>query len=277
MIKRPRPIVDIAQYIGQIVADRQNGVNADFFTGIEPAWIQRCESYENVGGDPSLIAKWPAALPQAQSFRTLYANPAPGHGQTAVLTTLRDRKLKVCPVCGEAGTPNTLDHYLPQQDFPDFSILPANLVPTCDICQGHKLAHYLGPDGRLFVHPYFDAFLDQQVARLEFVQPLDLPAVRLVVHPDLDLAHHSLVHRHFTALRLHERLQSFIETEWMRVLRLAGRERKKGRDIEQAVRSLADHAADRSVNAWEHLLWEGILSDAAMLDFLNYGQLPSNN
>lgn len=277
MIRRPCPVTDIAAYIGQVVAERQNGVNADYFTAIEANWTQRCLDYEAAGGDPGQIPTWPAAAARSQSFRTLYESRNTGNIQEAVIAELRNRKLKVCPVCGEGGTPNTLDHYLPQQHFPDFCILPSNLVPTCDICQGHKRAHYIAPDGRLFAHPYFDGFLDAQVARLEFIAPLELPAVRLVVHPDLDPAHIGLMRLHFGALQMHERLQSFIETEWMRVLRLAGRERRRGRDVPDAIRTMAHHAADRSVNTWEHLLWEGILADPAMLDYLSNGLLPANN
>jgi len=49
-----------------------------------------------------------------------------------------------CPFCGGIGTPRNLDHFLPKAHFPQFSVLPRNLVPTCRDCnmdgKGHSFA-----------------------------------------------------------------------------------------------------------------------------------------
>lgn len=39
-----------------------------------------------------------------------------------------------CPFCGGIGTPRNLDHFLPKSRFPQFSVLPRNLVPSCRDC-----------------------------------------------------------------------------------------------------------------------------------------------
>lgn len=39
-----------------------------------------------------------------------------------------------CPFCGGIGTPCNLDHFLPKMHFPQFSVLPRNLVPSCLDC-----------------------------------------------------------------------------------------------------------------------------------------------
>src|SRR3546814_3004594 len=51
---------------------------------------------------------------------------------------LHVHELNHCPACGEPGTPNTLDHYLPKGRYPHFCVTPLNLFPMCDACQQAK-------------------------------------------------------------------------------------------------------------------------------------------
>lgn len=62
-----------------------------------------------------------------------------------------------CPMCG-IGTVNTLDHYLPKESFPIFSVTPLNLVPACKWCQGEKHEYFATSEGEQLLHPYFDNF-----------------------------------------------------------------------------------------------------------------------
>lgn len=52
----------------------------------------------------------------------------------------------------------TLDHYLPKEQCPEFSIFPKNLVPSCAVCNTRKRDKILevGTDVRMFLHPCFD-------------------------------------------------------------------------------------------------------------------------
>ncbi|HSO00215.1 MAG TPA: hypothetical protein VLS89_18110 [Candidatus Nanopelagicales bacterium] len=48
-----------------------------------------------------------------------------------------------------------LDHYLPQKDFPEFSVLPINLVPSCGSCNTRR--SWISHAGkRALIHLYFD-------------------------------------------------------------------------------------------------------------------------
>lgn len=60
-----------------------------------------------------------------------------------------------CPMCGGSGA-RTLDHYLPQAHFPEFSVLSLNLLPSCGICNGKRNACN-SPDTEFkTLHLYFD-------------------------------------------------------------------------------------------------------------------------
>lgn len=60
-----------------------------------------------------------------------------------------------CPLCG-IGTVNTLDHYLPKEGFPVFSVTPWNLVAACQWCQREKGTYYPETKKEQLLHPYFD-------------------------------------------------------------------------------------------------------------------------
>ncbi len=42
-----------------------------------------------------------------------------------------------CPICG-LNKVNTLDHFLPKEEFVSYSIHPRNLIPCCSRCNSHK-------------------------------------------------------------------------------------------------------------------------------------------
>lgn len=60
-----------------------------------------------------------------------------------------------CPFCG-FGHASTLDHYLPKSKYPQFSVLPLNLVPCCKDCNSGKHADSAITEAQQSLHPYFD-------------------------------------------------------------------------------------------------------------------------
>jgi hypothetical protein len=60
-----------------------------------------------------------------------------------------------CPLCAQRDV-GTLDHYLPRTSFPEFAILPMNLVPCCFDCNHAKRAHASAALSEQMFHPYFD-------------------------------------------------------------------------------------------------------------------------
>ncbi|MBT2969593.1 MAG: HNH endonuclease [Candidatus Thiodiazotropha sp. (ex Ctena orbiculata)] len=72
-----------------------------------------------------------------------------------------------CPYCGGVGRPRTLDHYLPKSKFPQFSVLPTNLVPCCRDCNSESKNTSISTTAEdQVIHPYFDDlcfFIDQWI------------------------------------------------------------------------------------------------------------------
>ncbi|MBO0134632.1 hypothetical protein [Agrobacterium burrii] len=269
----PCPQVDVPHYVAQLVEERQNGSNASFFSEISEEWVTRCEAYHTWHGDAANITPWAKANGRSNSFINLYRNPKEGV-QGGHIRALRGHDLLFCPVCGEAGTPYTLDHYLPKEHFPHFAVLPQNLIPCCDICQGKKKSEYQGQQGRLFAHLYYDDFLIDQAVRLQIGQPYNSPKASLIWHPDLPEEFHSLVQRHIVGVGLEKRFYRFFRTEYRRILRQAASCRKKAVAVSAFLEINRETAAEKSVSSWEHILLEGVLANHAVLDYLQNGDLP---
>lgn len=98
--------------------------------------------------------------PQKAAMRHAYVVET--QPMTALRGELLDRAVVVrCPFCG-IGESSTLDHYLPKELYPEFSIFPKNLVPSCSACNTRKRDRVLeaGTDVRMFLHPCFDVVPD---------------------------------------------------------------------------------------------------------------------
>ena len=72
-----------------------------------------------------------------------------------------------CPFCGGIGTPRNLDHFLPKAHFPQFSVLPHNLVPACRDCNMDGKGHAFATKAEdQIIQPYADKdrfFMEQWI------------------------------------------------------------------------------------------------------------------
>jgi hypothetical protein len=272
------PTIDDDAFIDDVVGERQGGVNAAFFNGIRADWKARVRAYAAAGGDPSVLKPWAEIELHKTKFQSLYLNPADHSVQRPVLDQLRSRKLQLCPACGEDGTPNTLDHYLPKEAYPEFAITANNLSPMCDICQGEKgTATVNAANERMFLHPYFDQLIAAQVLKLEIGRPLEAPElISIKPHPGLDAAQGALVLRHLEELNITKRYHRFFKSEYIRLLRLVRSTRQKGQNVKENLQMFCEHALHKSVNSWGHVFYTGVLADAELVAYLEAGQLPTH-
>ncbi|MGW1792724.1 HNH endonuclease [Streptomyces tubercidicus] len=67
-----------------------------------------------------------------------------------------------CPLCQRAQV-CALDHFLPKNHFPEYSILADNLIPVCERCNRLKGDECDREGGLLMFHAYFDEFPDKEI------------------------------------------------------------------------------------------------------------------
>ncbi len=278
VIRLQLPPIDYDAFIDNVVAERQDGINAAYFNSLKDDWKSRTQEYLDNAGNPEIVKPWGLIAPKdGKKFINLYSNPREKSTQRPIIATLRDRKLQICPACGEDGTPNTLDHYLPKDQFPEFAITAANLAPMCDICQGEKLAETVtSANERIFLHPYFDKFLDTQVVFLELGKPLGAhPSITLRPSSALSPEQKALISRHLLGLGVMRRYNHFFKDEYMRLLRLTSDIRAEGQNVREQFANFRKMASYKSVNSWLHVFYTGVIADNDLMDFLETGNLPN--
>lgn len=270
------PAVDDVKLVNEVVDQRQQGRNSGYFERIRTPWKKRIRSYILACGNPEVITPWADAVRFKTRFLTLYNSPQPNSVQKPVLEKLRERTLQMCPACGEDGTPNTLDHYLPKSSFPDFSVTAVNLSPMCDKCQGKKLEQVLSDDGeRLFLHPYFDSFLDQQVIKLRIGEPYSAPA-SMELNPSENLSKElqELVSRHITSLGINTRYYHFFREQYTHLLGSAADIRDAELEMRQQLVLFRNKARRKSVNSWGHIFYDSVLANEKLILHLETAELP---
>lgn len=81
---------------------------------------------------------------------------------TAELISQQDVHIQSsCPYCG-LSSPDTIDHYIPKTEFPEYSILPINLIPSCGTCNNLKKSKWREGINRKYLNFYFDSFIKQK-------------------------------------------------------------------------------------------------------------------
>lgn len=276
--KLPLPETCSLDLMDAIVEDRANGPNANYFKDLSAEWRSRIETYIAEHGNPESVPNWPAINSHRTRFHTLYNSPKEHHSQYPILKDLRDRRYQFCPSCGEEGSPSTIDHYLPKEKYPEFSVTPVNMTPMCDACQTAKGQKTLDENGRrIFLHPYYDEFLSSQVVRLTIGRPFSAPedfALEPVESLDADLA--GLVRRHICELHMDKRYGAFFRDEYMRLLRLSQEARDLGLDIAEDIPTYRRLYRKKAVNLWPHIFYTAVAADDELIEYLRNGDLPEN-
>lgn len=155
----PLLAVDATDVFDEIAAAKRRlrrslmqAVRADVFAAYQ--------GYEHAVPEVGGLNEAPLTTPQKEAMRHAFTV------ETAPMTVLRGnllRRISVarCPFCG-INESSTLDHYLPKERYPEFSVFPKNLVPSCAVCNTHKRDSILikGTNVRMFLHPCYDAIPD---------------------------------------------------------------------------------------------------------------------
>lgn len=269
------PNLSSTDLIVQVVAERQNGVNKDFFNGIAAEWRERVQGYLDNSGSPIEVGTWPAIEARKNTFINLYNDPAEGSAHGVALEALRGHRLTFCPACGEMGKPNTLDHYLPKGKYPHFAVVPHNLFPMCDACQKAKLEK-TGDDisPRFFIHPYYDRFSSPRIVTLVIEAPFATPTFVIKASDALEDDEKALVSAHLRELEITTRFGDFFREEYIRLLRLVSGIRGGGQSCDVFLEMFKANANLVSPNSWHHIVYDSVLSNPELMAYLSTGDLP---
>ncbi|MGD0443456.1 MAG: hypothetical protein ABSA39_05920 [Edaphobacter sp.] len=141
------------------------------------------QSYDNYASVSSLYVLSQATsvggLVTTEEMKSLYkkaTSSAKGSARSIYNQLLNATPNSICPLCGQ-GRVGALDHYLPQSAYPEYVVLPSNLVPACTDCNQAKRAWFAKSADDQILHPYFDNFSDDQWLHAKVI-PGQSPALR---------------------------------------------------------------------------------------------------
>ena len=180
-----------------------------------------------------------------------------------------------CGLCGLSEI-SELDHYLPKEQYPEFSILSRNLVPVCATCNRKKSNKILidGTNIRRFLHLYFDVIpverflharlvLDHErvIVRFELKRPrgVGMPMYRLLESHINDL---DLINRYLKMALAHMAESRRSYRRWFEV-------DQTGQVLaSELAKTSTDYAAVLGKNHWLSVLNRALSKNA---DFCNSG------
>lgn len=168
-------------------------------------------------GDPWIVSEnggLPTNLNEA--LKMLYkSSPA----DLSVLSDLRkNSSIRVCPMCGGFGN-GTLDHYLPQNSYPQYSIFTKNLIPACN-CNSLRKEKLKGANNsERVLHPYYDTCLQQRALSVEFSADFESPTVTIINCYPAGAINHDAVRYHIDEIVSRTNIKEWMITMWADLMR----------------------------------------------------------
>ncbi|MEV6827431.1 hypothetical protein [Amycolatopsis sp. NPDC051102] len=150
-----KPTRDVVFDYDQTYAKRRSIHAKKYLSAARNQVIDAYAAYDSIAGHPKDLTPLPLEEDTRKALRGNYENTY----QDGRLAPLRAELLagaayELCPMCGRNPVAE-LDHYLPKDKYPEFSILAFNLIPVCGRCNRAKSNLITGNRGYLF-HAYYD-------------------------------------------------------------------------------------------------------------------------
>lgn len=225
-----------------------------------------CSAYDSA----NLTGLTPLVVTNKQRAALLHCYNSETESLAAVRQAILDIAGSTCPYCG-IDRPTTLDHYAPKDIFPEFSVFPLNLIPSCFDCNHKKGRQWAPHEPRFFLHAYLDHWPDGIIclqADISWTTRGPLFEFSLVP-PDNNLPLFEILRHHVENLRL---LDAYGKS--------SGEEFTSGIDMwtelnitsnilkRQIERVVHKRRMREGMLSWRAALWEAVFRNDEAIDYL---------
>ena len=270
----PKPNIDFAELFTKCADTKQKPTSDNLLSKlsvIAPA-TQQYESNASNSSLHKLKPIPPATLNPVTPYnlKKLYSTQMvnkSGQARIHYDKILADAKKNHCCFCSD-GDPTEIDHFLPKSIFPEFSILPINLVPACRDCNRLKTNHSPTSYADTYIHPYYEEYKDiiWLEARLDFSSG-NYPIAIYQISSNLQSTSHNLAERiehQFSKLQLNQRYSSRASTEISSVTKyFKCLHADAGADsLKSHLESVASSRAAANKNSWQTALYKCLSLDS---------------
>lgn len=190
-----------------------------------------------------------------------------------------------CPFCGTSKL-EEVDHYIPKEHYPEFTLYPLNLIPICNKCNKQKGDKFLdGANVRKFINFYADDVDDIEFLKVDIdFNSSDIEkSTKIKYIADFskiqDVYVRQIVENHYRELNLLERYGDAAGDEISNLsLIVSNQEDENEAEIKNAVERTVIGGKNGQLkragkNDWKYLLYEKILAinyiDALVKFYLN--------
>ncbi|GAL80014.1 EA31 gene protein [Algibacter lectus] len=116
-----------------------------------------------------------------------------------------NQRINDCPNCTIEKVAS-LDHYIPKDEFPEFSVNPVNLIPCCSTCNSKKKENWKGDKNLLFLNLYSKTIPNSQYLFIDIESKLEY-TFELRNESNIDLNLFKVIESHYGKLNLLQRFK----------------------------------------------------------------------
>ncbi|HEI9711337.1 TPA: hypothetical protein SLN25_002680 [Serratia marcescens] len=201
-----------------------------------------------------------------------YYNSSPKKLDAFIKARRTEHSLTACPYCGNPVTPTTLDHFIPKDEWAEYSIYPDNLVPQCVDCAPIKGDFYYSSNMLMckYLHPFYYDLL----SRIGFnitttVSSAGVFNFNIVCKYDSSLTEEDLgrVRLHLQSLNVVSRIKVFCKRK---VKNIVEEQKARRNDVRVFLNARLDRYSHplNLYNNWSDALFISLL-DVNIVDYLN--------
>lgn len=155
-----------------------SNINPCNLENVSPLWAESATDSQKVKSEKRSVRDQSSTLYESKSaFKEPYWKE---------LKKLNGGKELICPLCGLDACEH-LDHYIPREIMPEFSVFKPNLIPLCHDCNEDKRALWLNAHGeRLFFNAFFDKLKDMPICVCNISIRGGIPYAEITANPNLN-------------------------------------------------------------------------------------------
>lgn len=190
--------------IENVISEKYNGLTKSHLISLKPKILERYSNYIAIESNKR-IKPIAFSLDEKNALTSLYASKTKTAKKITeeVLNILNPNHSDNCLYCG-IGEIDQIDHYLPQEYFPEYSILHKNLIPICGKCNEIKGHNIPGYNGKNYLHMIYDILPVESIFNCQIHYSNKIPIISFSI---LESYADSIINTHFNELKLKKRIE----------------------------------------------------------------------
>ncbi|MGZ9666301.1 hypothetical protein ACXX9E_09405 [Pseudomonas sp. GNP014] len=214
MNKIPRPSLDDAAAILKL----SNNTRVNSYPDLKLSERHIQANYKQyVSADGNAFIIYPIKIPSTtgEHLKKHYASPPK---DLIYISDMRENsKYLGCPMCGSMQS-GTLDHILPKNTYPEFSVFSQNLVHAC-LCNTIRSETLTGAANERILHPYFDECLAERLIEAHFENLGSVPKITLHLSVSTNHQNYAAIAFHVREVVLKSSIIGYLGKQWANLIR----------------------------------------------------------